>query len=88
MSATRSKELAVLGLVNGASNEQIKDAYRKLAMQHHPDRNGDANEFARVTKAYKSLIKLCEMCKGTRIYPKRTGAIVKRVPCPACTNRS
>lgn len=49
----------VLGLKKGASEEEIKRAFRKLAMKYHPDRNSgdkDAEEkFKEVNEAYEVL---------------------------------
>lgn len=45
----------ILGLEKTASWEEIKKAYRKLAMQHHPDRGGDGEVFKEINEAYGVL---------------------------------
>lgn len=44
-----------LGVPKNATESDIKRAYRKLALQHHPDRGGDDEEFKKITRAYEVL---------------------------------
>ena len=49
----------ILGVGKSASTDEIKKAYRKLAMKYHPDRNpGDSQaeeQFKLCTEAYEVL---------------------------------
>ena len=49
----------VLGIERGASEEEVKKAYRKMAMQYHPDRNPDdtkaEDKFKETAEAYEVL---------------------------------
>ena len=44
-----------LGVGRRATPEEIKKAYRRLAMLHHPDRGGDESKFKDITEAYGVL---------------------------------
>src|SRR4051812_5955512 len=49
----------ILGIVRTASDDEIKKAYRKMAVQYHPDRNpGDKaaeDRFKEINEAYQVL---------------------------------
>jgi hypothetical protein len=59
MTASTADYYGILGLTSDATLADVKDAYRKLARQHHPDRNnadpGAIDRFRRITEAYEYL---------------------------------
>jgi molecular chaperone DnaJ len=46
---------AILGLTKGASEDEVKKAFRKLAQKYHPDKGGDEAKFKEVSEAYAVL---------------------------------
>ena len=46
---------STLGVGKNATDDDIKKAYRKLAMKHHPDRGGDESTFKKISEAYDVL---------------------------------
>lgn len=45
----------ILGIKYGASDREIKDAFRKLALDHHSDKGGDEEKIKKIIQAYEDL---------------------------------
>lgn len=45
----------VLGVSKGASADEIKKAFRRAAIEHHPDKGGDETKFKEINEAYEVL---------------------------------
>lgn len=56
MASTKRDYYDILGVSKSASADEIKRAYRKLAMEHHPDKHGgDDAKFKEIGEAYETL---------------------------------
>lgn len=51
----KNQSLKTLQLQNEASWSDIKQQYRRLCQQHHPDKGGDAIYFIEINQAYNNL---------------------------------
>jgi hypothetical protein len=47
----------LLGVPAGAPLEEVKAAFRRKALEHHPDRGGDAAAFIAVKRAYDRIVR-------------------------------
>nr|MCW1908361.1 DnaJ domain-containing protein [Candidatus Saccharibacteria bacterium] len=45
----------VLGVGKEASADEIKKAFRRAAIEHHPDKGGDESKFKEINEAYEVL---------------------------------
>jgi hypothetical protein len=48
----------VLGVSSHASNDEVKDAYRRLVHEHHPDKGGDEQQMMRINAARDALLSI------------------------------
>ncbi|AFS81728.1 heat shock protein DnaJ domain-containing protein [Candidatus Nitrosopumilus koreensis AR1] len=75
----------ILGIVEGTSDKEIRDAFRRLALQYHSDRGGENEQFIKIKQAYEDL-KIgkkypetdIEKIKNSRVYSDESEADVKR----------
>ncbi|MEP7156603.1 MAG: molecular chaperone DnaJ [Betaproteobacteria bacterium] len=58
----------ILGVNRDASEEDIKKAYRKLAMKHHPDRNPDSKDAEEKFKEAKEAYEILSEADKRRAY--------------------
>ncbi len=50
-----------LGLGNQYTEDELKQAWMKFSLEHHPDRNGDPEKFRRGYEAYTKLMEQLTM---------------------------
>ncbi len=66
--ATKRDYYEVLGVNRDASEEDIKKAYRRLAMKHHPDRNPDSKDAEEKFKEAKEAYEVLSEAEKRRAY--------------------
>ncbi len=45
----------ILGIVEGSTEKEIRDGFRRLALQFHSDKGGDNEQFIKIKQAYEDL---------------------------------
>lgn len=43
----------ILGVAKSSSDKDIKKAYKKLTLKHHPDKGGSPDQFKKIQEAYE-----------------------------------
>jgi len=75
----------ILGIVEGSTEKEIRDAFRRLALQFHSDRGGENEQFIKIKQAYEDL-KIgkkypdtdIEKIKNSKVYSEDTESDVRR----------
>ena len=75
----------ILGIVEGITEKEIRDAFRRLALQFHSDRGGENEQFIKIKQAYDDL-KIgkkypdtdIEKIKNSRVYSDESEEDVRR----------
>jgi hypothetical protein len=77
-----SDEYTTLGLEADADHNQVKQAFRKLSIKHHPDtsKSGNSDKFIAISKAYQSLIKRTAATDTATVSPAASWHYRKKKP--------
>lgn len=75
----------ILGILEGSTEKEIRDAFRRLALQYHSDRGGENEQFIKIKQAYEDL-KIgkkypetdFEKIKNSRVYSGDSESDVRR----------
>lgn len=75
------------------SVDAVKQAWRRVAARHHPDRGGDAATFAQLRQAYEQALLAvsqplaCPDCRGTGRVNLLQGWVATTLLCQTCDGR-
>ena len=75
----------ILGIAEGSTQKEIRDAFRRLALQFHSDRGGENEQFIKIKQAYEDL-KIgkrnpdtdLEKIKNTKVYAEDVDTDARR----------
>jgi hypothetical protein len=86
---TTKQALDILGLAQPATQQEIKQAWQRMAAAHHPDKGGDAVKFNDCKIAYNHLRSLkiqqkCQFCGGARCVRYKKAGLNFKMKCVNC----
>ena len=79
-----------LGLNDGATEQEVRAAYRRMAQQLHPDKGGSVEEFQQLKDVYQKALRLalkskvCQTCDGAGKICIYHGFHSTKSRCPDC----
>ena len=82
--------LAALGLPATAKEDDVRQAYRRLRSEHHPDRGGSPEAFHRLQAEYDEAMlearapKTCALCAGSGTAYVGSGFNRVKMTCVRC----
>src|SRR3989338_286447 len=75
----------ILGITEGSTEKEIRNAFRRLALRYHSDRGGENDQFIKIKQAYEDL-KIgkrypetdLEKIKNSRVYSSDSEENIRR----------